>query len=441
MNVPEKNRLSWLADILVFFFPVLILCVPRGAGGFLAGVVLLGLAGWRGMGRAWREHGAVLVPLALAVLAFMLVYVGSKLYFHTPWNVIDNPSRSLLAILTCWTVIRTAPDPAKLWRGITVALFFALVIVCYQYLALHDPRPAAWTQPIAFANMVAALSLVGFARPGDGRRVHAEAWFNVLCAVSILMLNGTRGAVVALLVTLVPMLLIRYQRFSVRMFLVSIATTAALAVGAYMVPGSPVSERLDQAVQEIEQFQLGNIDTSVGVRLKIWQIGMQYFVEHPWTGVGVGQFANILHASAFCQQWTDSPACKLEHAHDDVVEAASTTGLPGLLTLLGLFFVPAALFGRALVACREGHNGQGISLCGAGLGAVMASLICGLTQVTTAHQANVVFYAGLIGLLLGLAGQQARTVRSAQAPGDLEAAMQPSTVADVSRAAASVRPA
>jgi len=43
----------------------------------------------------------------------------------------------------------------------------------------------------------------------------------------------------------------------------------------------------------------------------------------------------------------------------------------------------------------------------------MASLISGLTQVTTAHQANVVFYAGLIGLLLGMAARESQAARVA----------------------------
>jgi O-antigen ligase len=55
----------------------------------------------------------------------------------------------------------------------------------------------------------------------------------------------------------------------------------------------------------------------------------------------------------------------------------------------------------------------------------MASLISGLTQVTMAHQANVVFYAGLIGLLLGLAGREAyatRTLPAKSAPATLPSA-------------------
>lgn len=403
-----------MADALVFAFPILMLCVPRGAGVFLAGVGVLLLVGWRGLGREWRRFSAVLVPLSVSVLLFMAVCLASKFLHQASWNVIDNPSRMLLAILTSWLIVHVAPNPARLWRGITVALVAALLIVGYQKLALHYDRPAAWTQAIAFANMVAALALIGFARPGDTRRVHAEAWFNIVCATAILTMNGTRGAVVATLVTVVPMLLVRYRRrFTVRMFVGAIAAVAILAAAVYQIPGSTVSHRLDQAVLQVQQFQEGKFDTDVGARLKIWEIGMRYFSDHPWSGAGVGQFAKILRASPFCQE-THSLACSLEHGHNDAVEASATMGVPGLLTMLGLFLVPAFLFWRALGICREHENDRGVSLGSAGLGVVVASLISGLTQVTMAHQANVVFYAGVIGMLLGLAGREAFAVKQRQ---------------------------
>lgn len=411
----SSKLLSRMATVLVFTFPVLILCVPRGAGVFLAGVGVLALLGWRGMGRAWREHAEVLTPLAIAVLAFMAVYVGSKLYFHTPWNVIDNPSRTLLAILTCWVIARTAPDPARLWQGITVGLCLALLIVLWQKFYLGAERPSAFVQAIAFASMVAALALVGFARPGHNRTANVIAWFNIVCALLILMLNGTRGALLAMLVTLMPMLLVRYRRFSIRMFVVAVVSVAVLGAVAYVMPGSPLGKRVDEVVSEVRQFDQGSPESSIGARLMMWGAGAQYFASHPWTGVGVGQFARIVQATPYCAQIDDpvrrsqSIVCILEHAHNDIVEAAATTGLPGLLTMLGLFLVPAALFVRTFRRSRAMGNAQGIHLAGAGLGVVMASLISGFTQVTTAHQANVVFYAGLIGLLLGMAGREAHS--------------------------------
>lgn len=409
--ISSKNRLSTIADVLVFAFPILVLCVPRGAGVFLAGVGVLLLVGWRGLGRDWRQFSSVLMPLSLTVLAFLVVYLVSKFYHHTPWNVIDNPSRMLLAILTCWLIVRAGPKAEWLWAGITVGLAGALLIVTYQFLALHDSRPAAWVQPIAFANMVAALALVGFTRPGGDFRSHAHAWINVLCAVPILIMNGTRGGMMAMLITLFPLLLIRYRRFSLRMFLAACAGIAALVVALYVVPGSPVASRVNQAVQEVQQFERGNAESSVGARLQMWGIGLRYFVEHPWTGMGVGQFARVLKAAPYCEQRAESVVCVLEHAHNDIVEAAATTGGPGLLALLALFLVPGALFWRALRTCRAADNERGESLAAGGLAVVMASLISGLTQVTLAHQANVVFYAGVTGLLLGLAAREALAER------------------------------
>jgi O-antigen ligase len=129
----------------------------------------------------------------------------------------------------------------------------------------------------------------------------------------------------------------------------------------------------------------------------------------------VGQFARVLRADPYCEQRRESAACGLEHAHNDLVEAAATTGIPGVLATLTLFLVPAGLFWRALRTCHADNNYAGVSLGGAGLAVVMASLISGLTQVTTAHQANVVFYAGAIGMLLGLAGREAWATRLSNA--------------------------
>ncbi|KAI3592307.1 Lipid A core - O-antigen ligase [Cupriavidus sp. U2] len=411
----RNNWLSTLCDALVFAFPILILCVPRGAGVFLAGVGVLLLLGWRGLGREWRRHADALVPLAISVLVFLAVYLASKLYHHTPWNVIDNPSRALLAVLTCWMIVRVAPSPDRLWSGITLGLFGALLIVSYQFLVLHTDRASGWVQPIAFANMVAALALVGFARPGNNARAHAEAWINVLCAVPILAMNGTRGALLAVLLTLFPLLLVRYRQFSLRMFLVACASIAALVAALFVVPGSPMTDRVNRVVQEVRQFEHGDAESSVGARLQMWEIGFDYFLDHPWTGAGVGQFARVLKSAPYCEQRTESGVCMLEHAHNDFVEAAATTGVPGVLGLLGLFMVPAALFWRSLRACRAIGNERGQSLGAAGLAVVMASLLSGLTQVTLAHQANIVFYAGVIGLLLGLAVCEARAGRRSSA--------------------------
>ncbi len=66
------------------------------------------------MAKTWGTYRDLLNPLSLAILALMVVYLGSKLYFGVPWNVIDNPSRILLALLACVVFMRTVPDPTAI---------------------------------------------------------------------------------------------------------------------------------------------------------------------------------------------------------------------------------------------------------------------------------------------------------------------------------------
>ncbi|MDF3836685.1 O-antigen ligase family protein [Cupriavidus basilensis] len=407
----RATKQAWLASGLVLAFPVLLLSIPRGAGIFLGAVVLAMLLGWRGMGQTMARYRSLLVPLGLAILAVLAVSIASKLLFGLRWSAIDNPTRALLALLTCLLVLRHRPDSRMLWYGIPLALVSCLLIVAYQFLVLHDDRPAAWTQPIAFANMVAAFGLIGFARPGHLRRDHALAWGGLAVAGAVLVLNGSRGAWLSLAVTMVPLLAVRYRRIRLPAFVGMVVLLAALAGALYALPGSPVAKRVDLVGQDVAQFEAGNADTSTGARLLIWQMAAKAFEAHPWTGIGLGQFRQLTQALPACQVSRSHQFC-LEHAHNDVMEALATMGVPGLVAVMSIFLVPAWLFFRLLGQSRRQADERGECLAAAGLAVVMSSLIGGLTQVTMAHQANIVFYAGVIGLLLGLAAVQAKYPRA-----------------------------
>ncbi len=257
-----------------------------------------GISGWRlpagpcgmaGDGPAWRDHVSVLRPLAIAVLAFMAVCVASKILSRHP---VERDRQSIARVSRGADLLGHRPRGAE--SGTAVAGHYLGAI----------PGPAHHRVPVLLAGRLppvgvgtahrirqhgrGALALVGFARPGDRRRAHAAAWFNVLCAVSILMMNGTRGAARwRCCVTLFPLLLVRYQRFTARMFVVAIAYGSGRAVVAvpYLMPHSLVASVWTRPFVGNPQVRAGQRRVLCRrARLKMWEIGLAYFQDHPWSG-------------------------------------------------------------------------------------------------------------------------------------------------------------
>ncbi|MEE2979659.1 MAG: O-antigen ligase family protein, partial [Pseudomonadota bacterium] len=269
---------------IALLFPFLLLCVPRGAGIFLgATVVGIALAG-RGLGPAWRLFWNELWPFVVAIVAVLAVVLFSCWHFGLAWNWLDNPSRLLIAVVMGVMVVCARPNPRWLWRGINFAFVVVLAIVAYQRWGLGDMRPSAWVQPIAFANMVAALGLIGFIRPGLTGRTHAAAWLTLGMAVAVLALNGTRGGLLALLVPMSFLLFVRHPSLKGPKFVLAIGGVAVAITALYAVVDGKGGGRFAVVESEIQQFQKGSVDTSVGARLALWGIALDTVRAKPWVG-------------------------------------------------------------------------------------------------------------------------------------------------------------
>jgi O-antigen ligase len=71
---------------------------------------------------------------------------------------------------------------------------------------------------------------------------------------------------------------------------------------------------------------------SVLERVAHWQVAWGMFADHPWLGVGVGNWAVIYPGYAFAP-WTDP----LGHAHNVIFHFAAEAGIIGILTFLGFW--------------------------------------------------------------------------------------------------------
>jgi O-antigen ligase len=401
---PDKFRHLTGASLLVLAFPILLLSIPRGASVFLAATIMALIAVRHGLVDTARANAAVIQPLSLSILTVLMICLASILHFDLGWNTLDNPSRIILALLACLLVMHRGADSRLLWTGAFIGLIAAAGVIAWQAAVLNVHRPSGGLPPIAFANMVAAIALIGFVRPGTDWRSHALAWGGLFLATAILIVNGSRGPWMALVITTVLLIRVRHRGMRLPTYLGIVLLLLLLIAVAFTLPEVELTKRFQQVGVEIERFGTGDADSAVGARLMMWQLGLQALIAHPLTGIGLNQYGQLLMHLPQCPT---AQFCT-KHGHNDLMEMLTTLGLPGIVLLFAMFAVPAILFWQMRRVARERRDTVGESLAVAGLAVVIATCISGLTQVTLAHQANIVFYAGAIGLLLGLAAQQAR---------------------------------
>jgi O-antigen ligase len=401
---PDKFRHLTVASLLVLAFPILLLSVPKGASVFLAATFVALMVARHGLAATARANADVFGPLSLAILTVLVICLGSILHFDLGWNTLDNPSRMILALLACLLVMHRGADTRLLWTGALIGLIAAAAVIAWQVAVLRIDRPSGGLPPIVFANMVAAIALIGFVRPGNDWRSHALAWGGLFLAAVILILNGSRGPWMALVITTLPLIRVRQRGMRASSYLGLLLVLSLLIALSFAIPGVELASRFQTIGTEIDRFGTGDADSPVGARLLMWQLGVQTLLAHPLTGIGLNQYGQLMMNLPQCPT---AQFC-VKHGHNDLMEALTTLGVPGLVMLGAMYAVPARLFWRMGRAARDRRDTVGESLAVAGLAVVMATCISGLTQVTLAHQVNIVFYAGAIGLLLGLSAQQAR---------------------------------
>jgi O-antigen ligase len=167
-----------------------------------------------------------------------------------------------------------------------------------------------------------ALGAVGLLGVGIGLSQSRGAWLGAAVAAVCLLLAWSRVT---------------------RRLLIPCALGAALAL-ALAVSGVLPAAILDRLGQTIEYFGVFDVRTvevtsenwAVVERMAHWQAGWYMFLDHPWLGVGAGNYA-AAYPQYFVGSWREA----LGHAHNYYLNILAELGVVGgglLLLLLALAF-------------------------------------------------------------------------------------------------------
>lgn len=262
---------------------------------------------------------------ALVFIGFIFILIVSALYGGKFWSVVHDSEfvfnynllipfiialgitreRQLIWIVRCLMVSIVAVDLYIFWQfahGITRPISFiraAVMVTAMMYVILL---------PMLFTILMEWRRL-------SVRQIFSYGLVSLLTMIAFI-LNGTRGAWLAILLIL-PMMLLFYQ-ISWKKIIALTGGTVLLIASTYVF--FPV---VHQRVQSVGDMQ----ETSHAERLRMWRSAIHMGIDHPVLGVGLGNYGD-----QYQNHYIDPDAKEPDqrHAHNTFLQFFGENGIIGL---------------------------------------------------------------------------------------------------------------
>ncbi|WP_211212406.1 O-antigen ligase family protein [Oceanimonas smirnovii] len=370
--------------------------------GYSYGAALLLLAS---VTLLWRRPALNLTredKLLMAVLAgYSLLFMLQLALEGAGASAFDRPSRFLFAVPVLLLVLAFPPRLSWLWSGLVAGSVATAGWALWQKWLMGIERATGHTYVIQFGNISMLFGLFCLAGLGwaavqpNARRWVAVLLLGALCGALCSLLSGSRGGWIGL--PFVFLVLFRAYGAVLGRRLVLLALAALLGLGGivYALPQTGVQQRVQQAFVDIEQYQQGNRNTSLGARFDMWQGALTLIAEKPLTGWGWQGYNEGMQQLADAGRVMQFAADN--HAHNEYLDNFARRGVLGILSLLALYLVPLKLFARRL-SCT---NLELRAVATAGAILPVAFMDFGLSQVFFGHNSGVMVYAFWLAVLWG----------------------------------------
>lgn len=375
-NLPLYLFIGSLAAIPLFWFARRI---ARGAWSVstpldapLAILLLMGLVGV-----------AVSVDTELSVRVYGELLGGIALYY----GVVNGLPTARLSTGVWFFLMLGAAMGLVGWLGMRYLDKFLPLPFVYAYmprLAFPFLNSSGFTANLV-AGAVAPVLPVAFAWAwSQTPRKRALALTLAFFFFGVVVLTQSRGAILGILVAGAILLLWYAPR------LMWLAVLGVILAGAAVVWLGPANVA--------ELLLVSDSTNTAASRLELWQRALYVWQDFPFTGIGLGTFAQVV--PVLYPLFLNDPAQPIPHAHNIFLQMGVDYGIPGLVAFIGL--VTATLCVGISNAWRTRGTRMGWLAIGL-LAGYSAYLVHGmLDAVSTNSKVSVVLWF-LVGLMMVLA--------------------------------------
>lgn len=387
----DNRFLSLTVSFAVFLFFAFMLAVP---GGYSVGSVVLLIASAHFLSKRPRlllscEDKWITYLLLAVFLVALLMYV----YHANPVRTLDLPSRYVLAVPILLLLLGIPPRLSWLWAGLITACVSGVALAIWQAVVLGLYRPSGFTGVIQFGDLGLAMGVfcvAGLFWAATQAR-HARRWqfalaLGAVAGGGISVISGSRGGWIALPLVLALFLVAFLNRQNLAR---AVGVLLALCVGLAVLLGTVPSlkTRYDQAVSDVQQFDNGVADTSIGARLALWDALFVMIPQKPILGWSEKDYE--LELERLVAEKKASPVVlQLANTHNNYLELWVFQGFVGLLAVLALMLATFWSFCRRLRSSNM--TVRVIAVCGSSLVACYG--VFGMSQVILGRNNTLLFF-------------------------------------------------
>ena len=329
-----------------------------GWGGFL---LVVGAA----LSQLARPRSSGAIALLASMLALTAMALGASLWAGAPWSLSLSSAGMILSAMLAVAVGACAARSGlgdRVFRAFCIALVVAGIassaIGLVQVFAPNLPD-GDWVAQASIAgratgnlrqpNHLSSLllwSMVAAVWLGEARVIYREvAWMLALLFVEVIVLSASRTGLLGMAALMGWGLLDRRLSRTTRILLLC----APLAYLALWEGTALWVHHTHQAFGGEERLSGSGLYVSYS-RYKIWWNSLAMIAQHPWLGVGFGEFNFAWTLTPF----PDRPVAFFDHAHNLMLQFGVELGVP--LALLVLALMGYALWQAWRFAVADGRE-------------------------------------------------------------------------------------
>lgn len=357
------------------------------SSSLMGATTILALLCWFASGKvAELPHLILTNKLVLCAIGLFLLLIAG--IFYSPVETIDALSslkkyRELLLFVMVLSYLRGRETKANLAANLFLA--GSILLLCISYLMYFGVIPTekygySTVYHITHSFFMAILAFWALQRIIAAPEFR-YFWCLIFIATSINLFYITPGRT-GMFVSIALIILTVFQHLSVKKSILGVLLCFA-AIGATLLSSHNFSTRVNEAVNEIQQYQPGCSRTSLGMRFDWWYNSITLIKEKPLFGHGTGCFG-----SEQGRLIKGSKTMKSDNPHNEYLLLGVQVGLVGT----GLYL---ALLGGIFWASYKKEKPANYLLQG-----VVVAMFCGCLMNSFLHDSHPGHFFAIISAVL-----------------------------------------